>query len=178
MEYLCSLVSAEADCRSARDLLPDCIESLAEEFDTRLPEVAWTSDPTEARLLDHDVAEKRKRRRLDEDFKHAVATQVVVEGRAKSSHAYLRSKGDAVSSASSAWEEQAVMEMQAASWLSFAGCQSLGFCIDGSRTGQPARETEYCYLFNLEKHCGTWAPPQAGVTPVLYSHLAPNSQLC
>lgn len=163
-----SLFQMQCACVSARSVLQGMLSFLGLRLPDQVPTAAFTSDPTQARLLDSDVPEGKRRRRLGGDFKEFVATRVVQDGRAGSSHAFLRCDGQVTASASSPWEEKTVWEYQSAAWLTFSGSGSISIAIDGSRVGQPAREMEVCFAWENDKGVGAWCPPQAFMGPVVF----------
>lgn len=161
-DALHGLLREHQSCTSAQAILRSLAGSLGAHINAQVPVASWTTDPTATQLLDKALPDKKRRRRIDEDFKKVVATQVVADGRAGTGAAFLRSLGGAASpSASSAWEERVLLESQSAAWLHFATASAVSICIDGIRVGQPAQEMEVCFAWDPTVGVGIWCPPQA-----------------
>lgn len=162
-DLVVGLFQEQQCCVSAHKLLCTLVVRVGVVVDQQVPSASWTTDATETQLLDTSLPDKKRRRRIDEDFKHAVATKVVASGRAGTSAAFLRSKGATSSTVSASWEERVVLEAQASSWASFASAPTVSIAIDGSRVGQPAQEMEVCFAWDPARGIGSWCPPQARV---------------
>lgn len=127
--------------------------------DAAAPSMAFTQDATKA---ESTRAPGKKRRRVDQDLKHAVINDMIVSGRAKSSHAAARSLGDVVAKSTDKWDDRASLLYQAACWASCQGLRALSVAVDAKRLGQPAEETEVFAAWAWPQDVAMWLPPMVG----------------
>ena len=103
----------------------------------------------------------KKRRRVDEDYKHHLTAVAVNTGRASTAAAAASARGEAESS-SRRWCQQDIETYLARSWLSFqqpSGVHSI--TEDGARFGQPAQETQIYAFWAASSNMSAWLPVQA-----------------
>ena len=155
------LSTCRACCKHLRELLG----KVAGHLDGRVPGSAYTQDPCKAHTRDLCGRQKRP---CDEDFRRAVASKVIEQGRASSSAQYLRAHGEYDPSCHVHWEEKSLLELQAASWMSAAGTgvQCVTVPQDAGRFGSPAEDTlvmaATCVRRDGEQFT-TWLPVQVGM---------------
>jgi hypothetical protein len=152
-------------CRACCQHLGELMRKVAAHVDGRVPVVAYTQDPCKAHTRDLCG---RLKRPCDEDFKRAVATKVIEEGKAASSAQYLRAHAEYDPSCHVHWEEKRLLELQSASWIGAAGTnvQCVVVPQDAGRFGSPAEDTLVMVASCMRRdgtQFTTWLPVQVGI---------------
>jgi hypothetical protein len=152
-------------CRACCQYLVELLGKVAVHLDARVPGAAYTSDPCKAHARDLGGRQKRP---CDEDFRRAVATKVIEQGRASSAAQYLRAHGEYDTSCHVHWEEKSLLELQAACWMAAAGTsvQCVTVPQDAGRFGSPAEDTLVMAATCTRKdgqQFTTWLPVQASL---------------
>lgn len=152
-------------CPSMAAWLRDLVATASESID-RLSAEDGASFKSDA-LRHGKLGPEHKRRRLDEDLKHAVATQVVSQGRAPNPAAFARADGDLCANGTCKFTNSTMRSHLAACRLSLSKCESLSVAMDASRFGEPAMDHMMMHAWSFDIGLGTWLPPQVswrGVT--------------
>eukprot|EP00971_Amphidinium_carterae_P333549 6468332-Amphidinium_carterae.3 len=157
--------------KSIMSLLPVCpamkkgvsavLAQLADQLVIGVLESSYTSDPLQGSRVSVNHPEVHlKRRRADEDYKEAVVTKVVTQGRAASGRAYVRAvEGPDACSKVSLWEDQHSTRYLLSGWA-MPEHVSYSVAIDASRLGKPAEETLVAFAYARDCSAGVWLPPQ------------------
>lgn len=157
------LLAAISDCAACKSLRSSWLQQCAAHLDSRLDELAFTSDPLKSTPL--AVLNKRKRP-IDEDFRRAVTSRVVSEGRCPSGSRYLKATSDSAPSNAGRWVDKDLLVHQAATWAfaSKSYCCVVG--LDAKRVGKPAEniEVSVATIHRPEGVCAAWLPPQVQST--------------
>lgn len=159
--HLWSLWCVVAECAVVRSELERAVTIVAAAVDHGSGDAAYTSDPRRAHDDDTDLARRTKRQKVDEDYKASVVGHSVSQGLSKTSRALLVADGKVCPDDIGRWDDDHLLTLQAAAWLSFARVEHLSLAGDASRLGNPAEETQVMLACNLESGRACWLPPQA-----------------
>lgn len=152
-----SLMPWRGACASARTWLSIELARLAAAMDDALPEARVTSD---ALKFGGASSSGAKRRRIDEDYKRAVAMEPTRDGRASSGAAWARCTGSSPKTTAIGFENRAMRQYLCTGRLSFAGAKYASVAFDASRLGDPKCEHVFFHLWSADKKLGLWLPPQ------------------
>lgn len=147
-------------CRCMQDLAIDIFGALTEHIDNAIVDGAFEVDPLS---LAPALADK-KRRRIDEDFRRAVATESVRRGAANTGRAMLRVMRGLHPCLASRWEVDELLAYQAAArrTIGSAGGHT-SVASDAARLGDPPEETLLCLIWSCSMDLAAVAPPQVAI---------------
>eukprot|EP00971_Amphidinium_carterae_P080224 1587432-Amphidinium_carterae.3 len=132
-----TLVKGTGSCQLCVRALREYIDAVTRGVESDIESVSYTQDPLEA---DAPPQLSNKRIRRDEDYKVAVLTTAVQEGRARSSNAMARALKDEKARPDK-WMVKYILEEQAAMWVAVKESSEFVLVFDGGRFGNPAEET-------------------------------------
>lgn len=146
-----------AICPATVAWLSAALAAFSEDIAEAIPRKACKGDVLQSRAACRN--DEMKRRRIDEDLKKAVCTDMVVDGRADQARDGARLMGLGGATAAK-WDEKELLNYQAACWklCERSGC-SLSVALDGKRIGQPAEETEVVAAWTWPQQVAFWLPP-------------------
>ena len=167
---LWQLLSVGSGCGACKGYAGELLQLMASHVDASLSTTAYTSDPLVAPAL---PTFRERKRPIDEDFKRSVSAKVVAEGRAASGSQFLKATGTCSRKNASRWNDEGLLEHQAASWVAAAPqtLESVIVALDAKRMGNPAENVEVmaaCVTASSGSFV-SWLPPQA---------LKPSKHLC
>lgn len=155
------LASEKTNCQACLRFLDRLLKAVAQVIDRGLNASGAFSDPL---MLTSHMDTNNRRRRYDEDFKAAVTTRVVMEGKAGSVREYAKaqSAGGALKAKTAGkWDHDHLQWHHACMWQLATGFEEVSITVDGSRIGQPAKGTFMYAMYNVEHEVGGWLMPQA-----------------
>lgn len=155
----CALLAGHfLHCAPCMRILKSSCESLASGIEGALPDLGLDTDALAHAFLPEP---KRKRHRVDEDYKAALTERVVKRRRCHGKSAVLNMHG-INSSACSRWDHIELLRYQRSAWRAIGSCSGI-FCLqhDGARVGQPARESVTMILQHNATDVACYLPPQA-----------------
>eukprot|EP00971_Amphidinium_carterae_P083230 1647171-Amphidinium_carterae.2 len=156
-----SFIASLPVCPALKQGVSAVLTRLADQLVMGVLEASYTSDPLQgSRVSVNHPQVQPKRRRADEDYKEAVVTKVVSDGRAASGRAYVRAvEGPDVCSKVSLWEDQHSSLYQLRGWMMPQDI-TYSLAVDASRLGKPAEETLVGFAYARRTSEGVWLPPQ------------------
>jgi hypothetical protein len=159
---LWQLFSAGSGCGACRGYAGELLQLIASHVNENLSTTAYTSDPLAAPPL---PTFRERKRPIDEDFKRSVSAKAVTEGRAASGSQYLKATGACSRKNAYRWNDEGLLEHQAASWVGAAPqtLESVIVALDAKRLGNPAENVEVmaaCVTASSGSFV-SWLPPQA-----------------
>jgi hypothetical protein len=142
-------------CPALKDLCVELFETIAEEIDAEILDGRFEVVARELRPRPN-----RKRRRIDEHFKHEVINDCLKHKKAKSGRAFLRVDGSADASVATKWEAEHMMHYLTASARGMKDVRQISLASDGARLGDPPEETLMTLAWTPQGGVGVVPPPQ------------------
>ena len=161
--FWAALADQATHCPSCREWGLVVLQQLARQCEARVPEIAYTDDPLKSARPRELTGCKRSVE--DEDYKRAVTSKVIQEGRAETPNAYLRATGDHVTTSADGWVVKELANHRAASVLSAQEVRSCSVSADATRIGNPAEDVlaVAAWVTTPLLEFGSVVPPQARI---------------
>jgi hypothetical protein len=150
--------SSSARCPVASEWYKHVLSMVASFIDEQAPECC----EEDALRASHVVIEgNARKRRLDQDLRHAIVQSAMQSKRAKTPMAFVRATGMVAPTTAATWIPKHMGNIRAALFLSFKGCQHLALAFDAGRIGSPKEETLTVAALIVEQNKAQWLAPQA-----------------
>lgn len=142
-------------CKVCRGMLSGMVSDLSDAIALHLAATA-SADALSAMHL----AGAKRRRRMDEDYRQALLSQVVSKGLALNTAAYARAVQDVNAKTAASWDRRFLGWYQAAGFRAFTNSKGISLATDACRVGQPGQEMLLTAIFDGDRNVGMWLPPQ------------------
>ena len=171
LSFWSALADQASRCPSCRQWGLVVLQRLSRLCEARIPEVAYTDNPTKSTRPSQLAGSKRTLE--DEDYKRAVTSKVIQEGRAETPSAFLRATGDHAGHAADGWILKQLANHRASSVLSAQEVRSCSLSADASRIGNPAEDVLAiaAWLTTPLLDFGSLPPPQVHNIPSTKSNM-------
>ena len=100
-----------------------------------------------------------KKRRMDGELKRAVSCAALERKTATTSSAFVRAHPELGHRSEQKFDLSFVTSYQASMWLSFASAQTICWCWDSVRSGNPMKENVFSFVINLDNQNAGWLIP-------------------